>query len=109
MTQVVQQLDAAFAYVCHSKLKTHHNHDIWDVRFNWVHRRLALGSKLLSGSYYLSPAKSVCIDGHSILVWNAIDTIVLKAISMTLEKYLYPMLGVYKHCYHTKGQLLRRR
>jgi RNA-directed DNA polymerase len=107
MTKVVQNLATAFELLCHSKLQAHHNHDIWDIRHRWVQYRHEISSRLLAGEYSLTPAKSASVDGHSVLVWSGIDTIVLKAISITLEEHIYPTLGVYDHCYHTKGRGLK--
>ena len=100
-------LDEAFHYICQSKKQAHVNHDIWFIRRDWQTLRSQLQANLLSGNYLLSPAKRIKIAGHSIAVWNSLDAIVLKALSLLLGRTIYPALNIYKHCYHTKGKGLK--
>lgn len=109
MTQLVANslLDEAYYHLCHAKKETNANHDIWSIRHEWPRMRRALQVDLTAGCYGLSPAKALKIDDHSVLVWTGQDTIVLKALSLLLERTLYPRLGVYTQCYHTKGKGLK--
>ena len=109
MTQLVSRtlLDEAFHHICTAKKDAHFNNDIWFTRRDWLKLRRQLQTDLLAGNYLLSSAKLIKKVDHSILMWSSLDAIVLKALSLLLERTIYPKLSIYQRCYHTKGKGLK--
>ncbi|MGI0116762.1 reverse transcriptase domain-containing protein [Zooshikella sp. RANM57] len=94
-------LNEAYAWVCHSRKKSHPNNSVWHLRFHWDHIKPRIQQQLRQGKYTFSPCKACKIDCHSIGVWQAEDALVQKAMSLVLAKALQPYLS--KQCYHPKG------
>ena len=104
MPKVLTYLDAAYEHICHAKKEAHPNHDTWSIRFDWDQEKQSLCQKLLAGSYYFSASKAYKVGNHSISVWHSLDSVVTTALSLFLQDWLYPKIGVIDQCYHLKGK-----
>ena len=93
-------MDAAYAWVCKSRLESGHNNSIWDLRYNWTTIKPLLQKQLRNGHYFLSALQSYCINGEWRSCWSAMDALVLKALSLTLQPLFTP--EQYSHCTHLK-------
>lgn len=94
-------LDSAYEWVCQQRIDTHHNNSVWDVRFNWKTLKPLIQEQLRQGAYHLSPLRCYRIDNELISSWEAIDSVVLKALSLTLNALFTP--EHYPHCTHLKN------
>ena len=104
MPKVLTYLDAAYGHICRAKKEAHSNHDTWSIRFHWDQEKQSLCKKLLAGSYYFSASKAYKVGNHSISVWRSLDSVVTTALSLFLQDWLYPKIGVIDQCYHLKGK-----
>ena len=95
-------LDQAYTWLCDRRKDSHHNNDVWHLRFHWLEIKAKLQQQLLQGEYYFSPCRSYRVNGKSIGVWDAQDALVLKAMSLVLTVRLSPELS--EHCYHLPGR-----
>ena len=95
-------IDKAYSWLCHSRIDSHHNNDVWDLRFHWCNQKTQIQQLILNGQYHFSPCKAYKIEGESIGVWNAQDALVLKAMSIVLTERLSPQLS--DDCYHLVGR-----
>tara|TARA_R110000868_G_scaffold242490_2_gene498001 strand:- start:58 stop:1116 length:1059 start_codon:yes stop_codon:yes gene_type:complete len=93
-------MDAAYNWVCHQRRDSGHNNSIWDLRYNWASLKPQLQHQLRTGTYTLSALKSSCIKGEWLSSWSALDALVLKALSLTLQPLFTP--EQYSHCTHLK-------
>lgn len=93
-------LDFAYAWACKQRLNRSHNNSIWDLRFNWAVQKERLKSQVKKNTYTLSPLRRYAINGESVASWDALDSILLKALSITLQ----PLFSTtdYSHCTHLK-------
>ena len=94
-------LHQAYNWLCDARLNSHHNSDVWHLRFHWHSIKTQIQTELLNGTYRFSPCKSYRINSEYIGVWNAQDALVLKAISIVLTTHLSTKLS--KDCYHLAG------
>ncbi len=94
-------LDEAYAWVCKTRLNRSHHNSIWDLRFNWTREKARLKFELKKNIYRLSPLRRYVINDESVASWEAIDLVVLKALSITLK----PLFSNrdYPHCTHLKA------
>lgn len=95
-------LHEAYSWLCDTRKNTHHNNDVWDLRFHWQQIKAQIQHELINDTYRFLPCKNYYIDGKSIGVWNAQDALVLKAMSIVLTNYLSPKLS--PNCYHLVGR-----
>ena len=93
-------LERAYSWVCKQRDKHSHNNSVWDLRFNWSIIKPQLQSQLASGTYRLNPKRCYNINDELISSWEAIDALVLKALTFTLQ----PLFSSeqYTHCTHLK-------
>ena len=93
-------LDQAYAWICSQRLERSHNNSIWDLRYNWHTIKPRLQQQLRAGLYFFSPLQSYYINDEWISSWTAIDALVLKALTLTLQPLFSP--ENYPHCTHLK-------
>ena len=86
-------------------IKQRQNHsphsDIWELRLTKEKRLPQIASQIKNGTYKLSPIKRIEIKGKETSLWSSEDSLVLKTITLILEKKLSPHL--FKSCTHLKG------
>jgi len=94
-------LETAYAWVCSQRKASRHNNSVWDLRFNWIEFKSDLQNQLLTGSYKFSPLRRFEIKNEFMSSWDAVDALVLKALSITLQ----PLFSMeqYSSCTHLKG------
>lgn len=96
----VQQLEAAYQWLCRQRRNYPDNADIWDFRFHWAQCRESLLREVNSGDYLFSPLQRICkLNGQVIHLWCARDALVIKCLSEVLADSLL----VSEHCTHIKG------
>jgi hypothetical protein len=92
------------AYTWLKKSRKHYpsSSDIWDFRREWNVRSGELIRSFLLGSYRLDVQKKITLfTGETIALWSSRDALVLKVLTVLLQKWLNPVLS--KTCYHLKG------
>ena len=94
-------LELAYAWVCTQREGHSPNNSVWDLRYNWEIVKPLLQNQLLTNTFRLSPLQSHLINGEYISSWTAIDALVLKALSLTLQPLFTP--DEYTHCTHLKN------
>ena len=96
-----KNLERAFQWLCKQRAERHFNNSVWDLRFNWHRIKPKLQRCLLAGEFRLSPLRSYKINNKFISSWEAIDSLVLKALSYTLQ----PLFSHddYPQCTHLKN------
>ena len=94
-------LENAYQWLCMQRKESSHNNAVWDVRFNWSTVKPFLQNQLQKGTYRLSLLQSYLIDGELISSWAAMDALVLKALTLTLQPLFLP--EHYEHCTHLKN------
>ncbi|NQZ63566.1 reverse transcriptase/maturase family protein [Crocosphaera sp.] len=94
-------IEQAYTWLCKARCNSHHNDDIWHLRFYWQTLKGQIQQQLLNGEYYFSPCKAYKVNDEYVGVWSAQDALVLKAMSLVLSENLTPELS--EHCYHLKG------
>jgi hypothetical protein len=104
MSRIVSNavLEAAFAAVVKSRELDSHNSDIWWLRRHWGKQKEVLRECLLIDTYQLSPLMVLgSREGPRLTRWTAIDTVVLKAITLVLTEAIQPKSD--SRCHHLKG------
>jgi hypothetical protein len=94
-------LDKAYEWLCHERKDRSHNNSVWDLRFHWEYLKPIVQEQLVSGTYQISPLRSYTIDGEIISSWEAMDSLVLKALSYTLQPLFTK--DRYPSCTHLKN------
>ncbi|MGR3316916.1 MAG: reverse transcriptase domain-containing protein [Candidatus Anammoxibacter sp.] len=94
-------VDQAYAWLCARRKGYSHNDDVWDICFRWNEIKPWLQKALISGKYTFSSQKEILLPDRRIELWSAMDSLVLKAMSIVLGEYLGPVLS--NNCYHLKG------
>ena len=99
-------LEACF-YSAYEWLKRSRKHyppssDIWDFRRRW-HEQIEFIIKLfLAGSYRFDVQKRISLStGETIALWSSPDALILKVLTVLIQRWLNPSLS--KACYHLKG------
>ena len=98
------QMSFSLAYECLKKSRKHYpsSSDIWDFRWEWNARSEEVIRSFLLGSYRLDVQKKITLStGETIALWSSRDALVLKVLTVLLQKWLNPVLS--KTCYHLKG------
>jgi len=100
-------LDNALKWLCHQRMNSSPNNDIWQLRTNWLTERESILASVRSGTYQFLPQRRFysCYAtednkaGRIIDVWSARDAVVLKALTIILAD----ILPVHETCTHIKG------
>jgi len=94
-------MEQAYQWLCNQRKDRSHNNSVWDLRFNWENLKPALQHQLLTGTYRLCPLRSYQIKDEFISSWDAIDSLVLKALTITIQ----PLFSFteFAHCTHLKN------
>lgn len=93
-------IDEAYSWLCKQRKHFHDNSDVWDVRFHWDKIKPQLIDELISNQFNLQPLQKVTkSSGEVIHLWTSIDSVVLKLLSLVLQRYLPSS----KLCTHLKG------
>ena len=93
-------LDTAYDWLCRRRHNYPSDADVWDLRFRWPETKAVVQADLLNGTYCFSPLSRVTNrDGETMALRSARDALVLKAITIVLERYL----PVSRHCMHVRG------
>jgi len=71
------------------------------LRFRWAEIKPCLQQSLLAGEYSISPQDEFRMPDGSIELWSALDSLVLKAMSIVLGEHLKPIMS--HNCYHLAG------
>lgn len=79
--------NAAYAWVCKTRLHFGPNHNIWDLRFTWVNLKSQLIQVLRNNTYHLSPLKRYRLDDKMLDCWEAQDALMLKALAANPNLY----------------------
>ena len=99
--QIIDQLDNAYEWLRETREDAGIHHGVWDIRRNWPTVKAELITKLSNNAYHLQALKRHSINGESFDVWEAIDSLVIKATALAIEKryeIFFP-----KSCTHVKG------
>ncbi len=104
LEQVIKDANLALAYqwLCQARKDSHHNHDVWHLRFHWASIKSELQQQLRAGEYRFEPCRTIQVGGESVGVWCARDALVLKALTLVLTDQLAPRLS--DDCYHLAGR-----
>lgn len=96
----LQQLDAAYLWLCRQRQKFPPNADIWDLRFHWRTERRRILAQLNSDQFQFSPLLLVTRkSGDRIAIWSSRDALVIKCLTQLLQ----PCLPVSPLCEHIAG------
>ena len=97
-----QVLEDAFAWLCRSRKDHSHNSDVWELRRNWEQEKENIKELLLLGRYQFDTLREIRSENEIIELWRSRDAVVLKAMTIVLEKQLRPKLS--PRCFHVKGR-----
>ena len=93
-------LNESFSWLCKQRKHFPANSDVWDVRFHWNKIKPQLIDELISNTFNFQPLQKVTkSSGEVIHLWTSIDCVVLKLLSLVLQRYLPSS----KLCTHLKG------
>lgn len=96
-------IDAAYAWLCNSRTKQHHNADIWNLRWCWQTEKPLIQAELLKGDYQLTPLDwFFSEEGDVVECYSARDALVMKSLAIVLTRCLLPELS--SNCHHLKGR-----
>lgn len=94
-------LQQAYEWLCKRRHDYSHNSDIWDFMLHWPGLKNDFRMQVLSGTYCFSPLRRYSIQGQTLTTWAAQDALLLKAMTLVLQRYLLPRLPAC--CLHLKG------
>lgn len=77
------------------------NNDIWHLLEHWQDVSTKLRQQLRDGSFRFPPLQIYEFNDNTITLYSAIDSLVLKTISLTLGEYLQDKLPT--ECVHLKN------
>lgn len=98
--ELIDHIDTAYLWLCKQRKHFPANSDVWDLRFHWDQTRPELIAQLRGNRYLFSPLQRVIKqDGEHIHLWTSPDSIVLKALTLTLAD----PLPASRLCTHLKG------
>ena len=93
-------LNESFRWLCKQRKHFPDNSDVWDVRFHWNKIKPQLIDELVSNTFNFQPLQKVTkSSGEVIHLWTSIDSVVLKLLSLVLQRYIPSS----KLCTHLKG------
>ncbi|MFZ4170076.1 reverse transcriptase domain-containing protein [Enterobacter ludwigii] len=99
--QAGEALDAAWQWLCDARKGAPDNADIWHLRHHWHRTRDDLLTRLLNGTYRLTPMLLTKKRPHHDrqVMWGAQDALVLKWTALLIT----PDLDLHPRCEHVKG------
>jgi len=91
-------LDEAYVWLCQQRMDYNANNSIWDLRYRWSVLKNQIILDIFNSTYKISPLQRIDNNLDGIKVWTASDSLVLKAITIYLSKFM-PVkdLGPAKH------------
>ena len=93
-------IDEAYAWLCKQRKHFPENSDVWHCRFHWNTIKSQLIDDLTSNQFNFQPLQKITkSNGGVIHLWTSIDSLVLKLLSLVLQRYLPSS----KLCTHPKG------
>tara|TARA_R110001583_G_scaffold72902_2_gene203564 strand:- start:3694 stop:4248 length:555 start_codon:yes stop_codon:yes gene_type:complete len=93
-------IDEAYAWLCKQRKHFPVNSDVWHCRFHWESIKPKLIRDLSTNRFTFQPLQKVTkSSGEVIHLWTSIDSLVLKLLSLVLQRYLPSS----KLCTHPKG------
>jgi RNA-directed DNA polymerase len=102
ITELVSEdlIDESFRWLCKQRKHFPDNSDVWDVRFHWNKIKPQLIDELISNTFNFQPLQKITkSSGEVIHLWTSIDSVVLKLLSLVLQRHLPSS----KLCTHLKG------
>lgn len=94
-------MDEAYEWLCRTRIDYSANADIWDLRKNWSLIQPQLQRQLLTGEFQFSVQTQHRFSDEIKVVWAAVDSLVLKCITIVLTPFLAPQLST--RCFNIKG------
>ena len=91
--------EAAWRWLCQRRRHAPPNADVWDVRFKWPQHHERWLNSVLAGQYRLSPMRVWRRPGNSGVQWSALDALVLKWVTLQVER----VLPRHPNCHHLRG------
>jgi len=96
-----ETIDAAYQWLCRRRKNYSHNNDVWRLRGDWARVKPDLQRRLRNGEYRFSPQDEIRLPDTTLELWQARDSLVLKAMAIVLGNYLAPVLSA--RCFHLAG------
>jgi len=93
-------LDKAYDWLCKQRHNSSAHNSVWHLRYYWATIKPQLLQQLQAGTYHLSPLRTYIIDGEYVTSWDALDSLVLKAIALVLQPHFTH--HTYDTCTHLK-------
>lgn len=81
-------LDEAYLWLCQQRITCSANNSIWDLRYCWLGLKNQLMLDIFAATYKLSPLQRIDNNLDGVKVWTASDSLVLKAITIYLSKFM---------------------
>ena len=94
-------LEQAYRWLCQRRKDYSHNDAVWEVRYRWSEIKPQLQRALREGCYTFCSLRRIHGTDDDLVIWSALDSLVLKAIRILLAKRLAPKLS--KRCTHLAG------
>ncbi len=94
-------LNKSYAWLIKSRKEYTEHNDVWLLLEEWEKKLPQLQQQILSSKYEFSVLELYKGQDETIAVWSALDSLVLKAISIVLGEYLEGKLP--KTCVHVKN------
>ena len=82
----------AYSWLINQRKNHSPNSDVWELRRHSLKRLPQIASQIKNGTYQLSPVRRIEIKGKQTSLWASCDSLVLKTITLKLEKKLKPHL-----------------
>ena len=96
-----ENIEQAFSWLCLKRKEHSPNNDVWNLRRHWQTFKPDLQQQLLDGAYQFSPQQEIKFKTESIELWASLDALVLKAVTLVLNRHLKPHIS--NQCVHVKG------
>lgn len=91
--------DGSFGWLCKQRKHFPANSDVWHCRFHWERIKPKLKHDLSADCFTFQPLQKVTKpSGEVIHLWTSIDSLLLKQLSLMLQRHLPPS----KLCTHLK-------
>lgn len=97
----INDLEAAFQWICELRKDYSPNSDIWGLRRDWHHIKDEMLSQINAGTYQFSPLSRYEFDDTTLSLWTSQDMMVLKLIAEVMSQEMADHLP--KYCYQLKG------